>query len=136
MLTEMIRVGATTTVLLLLRPWRGSRLRAPTGRPARHHHIPDPFDALRVQIRLRRVADEIGRLHRDTSVFARAARLEASALAYDDLLGRACRLAGLPETTDPVPAAGHHATPIPRRLAGRDLRAHRELLLAEHGWSW
>ncbi|GLY17624.1 hypothetical protein LWF15_09390 [Kineosporia rhizophila] len=96
---------------------------------------PDPFEALRLQLRLHALADEINRLHWDESIFARAARLEASAAAYDALLGRACRLAGVPETGESTCPTGF-ATPPPQRLAGRDLRARRELLLAERGWSW
>ena len=37
---------------------------------------PDPFEALRIQLRLHALADEINRLHHDESIFARAARLE------------------------------------------------------------
>ncbi|GAA3622338.1 hypothetical protein GCM10022223_44080 [Kineosporia mesophila] len=126
MITELILVGAATA-LRALTPWRR---RSDLG-----CLNTDPFEALRVQMRLQALADEIRRLHHDESVFARAARLEASARAYDDLLGCACRLAGVSETQETTAVKGF-ATPTPARLAGRDRRARRELLLAERGWSW
>lgn len=137
MITSLILVGLATT-LLVLRPWRRpgvlKELVSPFLRPE-PAPAPDPFEALRIQTRLHVLAEEISRLHWDESIFARAARLEASAAAYDDLLGRACCLAGVPEEVVATPVTGY-ATPPPRRLAGRDLRAHRELQLAERGWSW
>ncbi|GLY31403.1 hypothetical protein [Kineosporia sp. NBRC 101731] len=129
MITELILVG-TATALRALKPWRR---RSDPGNLS--SLSTDPFEALRVQMRLQALADEIRRLHRDESVFARAARLEASTRAYDDLLGRACHLAGVSETAE-ITAVPGFATPTPVRLAGRDLRARRELLLAERGWSW
>lgn len=136
MIIELLLLGGATT-LLVLRPWRHRGVLRDLASPfarAEPEAKPDPFEALRVQMRLHALADEINRLHHDESIFARAARLEASAAAYDDLLGRACCLAGVPET--PVCPAPAYATPPPRRLAGRDLRAQRELLLAERGWNW
>ena len=139
MITVLILAGLAMalTALVAIRPWRREVLRglaAPFAAvpPAPE---PDPFEALRLQLRLHALADEINRLHWDESIFARAARLEASAAAYDDLLGSACRLAGVPETGESACHTGF-ATPPPQRLAGRDLRARRELLLAERGWSW
>ncbi len=137
MIPELILAAVATTVVVL-RPWRrpdvlkdlASPFATPVGEPE-----PDPFEALRIQLRLHALADEINRLHHDESIFARAARLEASAAAYDDLLGKACCLAGVPENVETTAVCGY-ATPTPRRLAGRDLRARRELLLAERGWSW
>ena len=67
-----------------------SRLPSP-----RRKQPPDPFEALRVQTRLGAVADEIRALHYDDSAYARAARLEARAAAYDALLREACELAGV-----------------------------------------
>ncbi|GAB3240396.1 hypothetical protein [Kineosporia babensis] len=135
MLTELLLAGAATTVAVL-RPWRDPALLKDALFPgARRPAEPDPFEALRLQLRLHALADEINRLHYDETIFARAARLEASAAAYDDLLGSACRLAGVPETSEAAPVCGY-ATPTPKRLAGRELRAHRELQLAERGWSW
>jgi len=134
MFAELLRMGATRAGLLLRgRSGAAAEPTHPSAKPP--SAAPDPFEALRVQIRLRAVAEEIRRLHTDTSIFARAARLEASAAAYDDLLGNACRMAGLGETSCQQTRVGY-ATPVPRRLAGRDLRARREFLLAERGWSW
>jgi hypothetical protein len=125
MITALVLTG-TATSMLLVRLWV-------------HRHepppAPDPFEALRLQIRLHALADEINQLHHDESIFARAARLEARADAYDALLGKACCLAGVSEAAE-TPRKASYATPTPVRLAGRDLRARRELLLAERGWSW
>ncbi|MDP9827799.1 hypothetical protein [Kineosporia succinea] len=115
-----------TELLRALSPWR--RAEPPASSP-------DPFEALRLQMRLAVLADEMARLHHDETIFARAARLEARAAAYDALLGKACCLAGVAEPAPECAPVGH-ATPPPVRLAGRDLRARRELLLAERGWSW
>jgi hypothetical protein len=125
MITALVLAG-TAICMLLVRLWVHHQEPPPA---------PDPFEALRLQIRLHALADEISQLHHDESIFARAARLEARADAYDALLGKACCLAGVPEAVATV-APKTYATPTPVRLAGRDLRAQRELLLAERGWSW
>ncbi len=125
MITALVLAG-TAIAMVLVRLWVHHQEPPPP---------PDPFEALRVQMRLHALADEINQLHYDESIFARAARLEARAAAYDALLGKACCLAGVSETAEPPRKPGY-ATPTPVRLAGRDLRARRELLLAERGWSW
>jgi hypothetical protein len=82
---------------------------------------PDPFEVLHVQLRLHAVAEEIGELEIDETVFARAARMEARVAAYDALLKNACELAGVDDLD---------------QVTGRDGRMQRELQLTERGWSW
>jgi hypothetical protein len=82
---------------------------------------PDPFEVLHVQLRLHAVAEEIGELEIDETVFARAARMEARMAAYDALLRNACELAGVDDLD---------------QVTGRDGRMQRELQLTERGWSW
>ena len=84
--------------------------------------VPDPFEVLRLQTRLGVVADQVRALESDAHVYAKAHRLQATRAAYDDLLGEACRLAGV----QPVPEA--------RRSEGERLR--EEVELASRGWSW
>jgi len=141
MIIALFLAGAAATLLVLRlvrRPARVTTVLQNLASPflvAEPPPEPDPFEALRIQVRLHVLADEISQLHHDESIFARAARLEAYAAAYDALLDKACCLAGVPEAAEPEPVATY-ATPTPVRLAGRDLRARRELLLAERGWSW
>jgi hypothetical protein len=82
----------------------------------------DPFEVLRLQMRLAELARQLQALEDDTAVYAKAHRLAATRAAYDDLLDEACRLAGV----DP--------TPMPPRGAAR--RWEEELALAERGWTW
>lgn len=90
----------------------------------RHRHpvTYDPFDALWVQDRLGKVANHVRALERDQHCYARAERIIASQLAYDQLLGEACALAGV-ELEDWAP--GDPAE-----------RFRREVELASRGWSW
>ena len=83
---------------------------------------PDPFDALRLQIRLGVLAGEIRELEAGSRVFAKAHRLTAARAAYDDLLGEACELAGVPLT--------------PEEERGDALRWYEERELSARGWSW
>lgn len=109
-----VRLGAATT-----------RLTAPVrDRVARHRRPPvaDPFEVLRLQLRLGAVADQVRALEADAHVYAKAHRLRATRAAYDDLLTEACLLAGV----QPVPEA--------RRSEGERLR--EEVELASRGWSW
>lgn len=77
---------------------------------------PDPFETYRVQARLGVLAAEIRWLEGDEAqVYAKAHRLRASRCAYADLLGDACRLAGVPPLGDPD---------------------EREVALAARGWTW
>jgi hypothetical protein len=82
----------------------------------------DPFEVLRLQTRLGVVADQVRALEADAQVYAKAHRLAATRAAYDDLLGEACRMAGI----QPVPEA--------RRSEGERLR--EEVELAARGWNW
>ena len=84
--------------------------------------VPDPFVALRVQSRLGIVAQHVQRLEADKRAMARAERIVATQLAYDDLLQEACRLAGVD-----VPP---HARGDPAE------RFREEVELAGRGWAW
>ncbi len=90
----------------------------------RHEHPPvyDPFTTLHVQSRLGVVADHMRALELDPHTFARAERLIASGLAYDQLLAEACKLAGV-EVED-------HA------LGDGAERFREEVELAARGWAW
>jgi hypothetical protein len=82
----------------------------------------DPFEVLRLQVRLGVLADQVRALEADAQVYAKAHRLQATRAAYDDLLSEACLMAGV----TPVPEA--------RRSEGERLR--EEVELASRGWSW
>jgi hypothetical protein len=82
----------------------------------------DPFEVLRLQTRLGVVADQVRALEADSDVYAKAHRLQATRAAYDDLLGEACRMAGV------------QLVPETRRSEGERLR--EEVELASRGWSW
>lgn len=82
----------------------------------------NPFDALWVQDRLTKVADHVRRLELDTRGYARAERIIASQLAYDQLLAKACDLAGVEVEESPL---GDPAE-----------RFREEVELTSRGWSW
>ena len=82
----------------------------------------DPFMTLRVQERLTVVADHVRSLELDPHTFARAERIIASQLAYDQLLAEACKLAGVEVE---VVAKGDPAE-----------RFREEVELASRGWAW
>jgi len=82
----------------------------------------DPFVTLRVQQRLGAVANHVRRLEADDRTFARAERIIASQLAYDQLLAEACDLAGV----EVRPAAKGDAKE----------RFREEVELAARGWTW
>ena len=110
------RVRANALVTWAVRPVR---------RAVERHRPPipvDPFEVLRLQTRLGVVADQVRALEADAQVYAKAHRLAATRAAYDDLLGEACRMAGI----QPVPEA--------RRSEGERLR--EEVELAARGWNW
>ena len=90
----------------------------------RHEHQPttDPFATLRVQERLGAVAHHVLQLEEDTRGFARAERIIASQLAYDQLLAEACQLAGV--------EVEQHAKGDPAE------RFREEVELASRGWTW
>jgi hypothetical protein len=82
----------------------------------------DPFDALRVQIRLAVVADHVRSLELEPRTFALAERLIASQLAYDQLLAEACGLAGVEV--------------LLRAKGDPQERFREEVELTSRGWSW
>jgi aminoglycoside phosphotransferase len=90
----------------------------------RHEHPPvyDPFQTLHLQTRLSTVANHMRDLELDPHTFARAERLIASQLAYDQLLAEACRLAGVEVEEHPK---GDGAE-----------RFREEVELASRGWAW
>lgn len=107
------------------RRWRSriaSRLERTAGRLRHGTHQPDPFDVLRIQVRLGALADELRVLEADRRVYAKAHRLRATKAAYDDLLGEACLLAGVPLQRDGRPREQE--------------RLREEVELASRGWSW
>ncbi|MEO6880194.1 MAG: hypothetical protein ABI181_04480 [Mycobacteriaceae bacterium] len=83
---------------------------------------PDPFVALRLQTRLGVVAANAQRLENDPAAFARAQRLIAMMLAYDQLLEEACVLAGVEAAT--------------LQPNNPDERFRKEVELTARGWSW
>lgn len=98
--------------------WRASR------RPPAE---PDPFAALRLQLRLADLAAQVHALETDTRIWARARRLEAVQTAYDGLLDEACLLAGV--TPQHVRRGTSTRLTEPERL-------DEELALLQAGWSW
>lgn len=104
--------------------WAFPRLRRrPTSPPP-----PDPFEVLRVQMRLAALADEVRALERSADVYARVHHLRATEAAYDALLDEACRLAGVPRAPGP--------TRLSTVAQDRDERFREEVELASRGWSW
>jgi hypothetical protein len=89
---------------------------------------PDPFEVLRVQMRLAVLADEVRALERSEDVYARMHHLRATEAAYDAMLIRACHLAGVPASE-----ALDERTTVPQSQQDR-FRA--EVELAARGWSW
>jgi hypothetical protein len=106
------------------RLWLAVRLEQLAAHLRRSHRAPppDPFDTLWVQDRLGVVARHVQSLEADKRAMARAERIIASQLAYDDLLEAACRLAGVD-----VPP---HARGDPAE------RFREEVELAGRGWAW
>ena len=84
--------------------------------------VPDPFLALRVQTRLGKVAELARTIEDEPRSMARAERLIATQLAYDDLLAEACQLAGV--------QLSNRAKGDPQE------RFRKEVELAERGWTW
>ncbi len=102
--------------------WALSRLRRRPPPP------PDPFEVLRVQMRLATLAAEVRALERSTDVYARAHHVRATEAAYDAMLYEACRLAGVP--TQPQPGR------LSTIAQDHDERFREEVELASRGWSW
>jgi len=89
---------------------------------------PDPFEVLRVQMRLAVLADEVRALERSADVYARVHHLRATEAAYDAMLMEACRLAGVPTLRPPD---------RPSTMAqDKHERFREEVELASRGWSW
>lgn len=82
----------------------------------------DPFDALQVQTRLGIVAEHLRRLEEDRHAWARAERIIASQLAYDQLLAEACTMAGVDV--------------LPRAKGDPWERLREEVELSARGWTW
>jgi hypothetical protein len=130
MLLVLPAVVFATFAALLPRPgppprWRlrlAELLERVAGRLRRRAVAPDPFEVLRLQMRLGVLADQVRALEQNTYVYAKAHRLYATRAAYDDLLEEACRLAGV--RLDP---AGHRSEAE---------RMREEVELAARGWSW
>jgi hypothetical protein len=112
------RVGPPPRWQVRLREAGRKALRRRRGEPP----VTDPFVVLRLQHRLGVLADQVRALEADAQVYAKAHRLQATRAAYDDLLGEACRLAGIQQ----VPEA--------RRSEGERLR--EEVELTSRGWNW
>jgi hypothetical protein len=89
---------------------------------------PDPFEVLRVQMRLAALAEEVRALERSSDVYARGHHIKATEAAYDAMLFEACRLAGVPTGSQP----GRLST----IAQDRDERFREEVELASRGWSW
>ncbi|GAA2721289.1 hypothetical protein [Cellulomonas aerilata] len=89
---------------------------------------PDPFEVLRVQMRLAVLADEVRALERSDDVYARMHHLRATEAAYDAMLIRACHLAGVPTSHGP-----DERTTVPQ---SQEERFRAEVELAARGWSW
>ena len=89
---------------------------------------PDPFEVLRVQMRLAALAEEVRALERSSDVYARVHHIRATEAAYDAMLVEACRLAGVPTQS----GNGRPST-VPQH---RDERFREEVELASRGWSW
>lgn len=133
MLWVLLVLGLGAAVMLL----RGPRSGSPPGwRAALARHLEhvarrlrrekpppnDPFETLWLQERLTAVADHVRRLELDPRTFARAERIIASQLAYDQLLAEACQRAGVEIPT--------HALGDPAE------RFREEVELASRGWAW
>jgi hypothetical protein len=87
---------------------------------------PDPFEVLRVQLRLGVLAEEVRSLECSGDVYARGHHLKATQAAYDALLTEACILAGISTSPSARPT-------IPQ---GEQERFREEVELASRGWSW
>lgn len=104
------------------RPALARLLERLAGRLRRAEARPDPFEALRLQVRLGVLAGELRALEGDVQVYAKWHRLRATRAAYDDLLEEACRLAGVP--VDPQASRSERE------------RLRVEVELTSRGWSW
>jgi hypothetical protein len=101
--------------------WLLPRLRRPAPPP-------DPFEVLRVQMRLAVLAEEVRALERSHDVYARGHHLAATEAAYDAMLIEACRLAGVP-----IPGQAGRVSTL---VQDEGERFREEVELAARGWSW
>lgn len=86
----------------------------------------DPFEVLRVQLRLGALAEEVRALERNGNLYARGHHLKATQAAYDALLIEACLLAGIATAPDARSTIPHDDFE----------RFREEVELASRGWSW
>ena len=136
-------LGTLAAVLLAATFVLGSRKKSPPGSRARPTgarpggwrpfggeptHELDPFEVLRVQLRLGALADEVRALERNGNLYARGHHLRATQAAYDALLIEACVLAGI--STSPDSRARQTIS------QGEQERFREEVELASRGWSW
>ncbi|MEV7974259.1 hypothetical protein [Cellulomonas sp. NPDC089187] len=112
----VVLIPATVTGAVLVLRQRRQRARTALAR------FPDPFDALLVQTRLGIVAQHLRRLEDDPHAWARAERIIAGQMAYDQLLAEACRLAGVEV--------------LPRAKGDPWERLREEVELTARGWTW
>ncbi len=102
----------------------GRRPRRPQpASPIGAYPVADPFETLRVQLRLSALQTESRHLRVNADRFSRAVKVRAVSIAYDDLLAEAMTLAEVPV----------------QRQHGEDRRVGRlreETELAERGWIW
>ena len=89
---------------------------------------PDPFEVLRLQLRLGLLADEVRAIEGSPTTYGRMHHWMATQAAYDALLVEACALAGITTATTP----GSRTT-VPQGAAER---FREEVELASRGWSW
>ena len=89
---------------------------------------PDPFEVLRIQLRLGLLADQVRAIEGSRTTYGRMHHWMATQAAYDALLVEACALAGI--TTATAPGSG---TTVPQGAAER---FREEVELASRGWSW
>lgn len=94
---------------------------------------PDPFEVLRLQVRLTALAEEIRRIEGDKTSLARAHHLRACQHAYDSLLEQACSLVGGSIASD---VGSHAIDSMSLALFDDEMRMHHELELCSRGWSW
>lgn len=145
-LMRWVLLGLLTAALLVAAVVRRSREKEPPRRRARRRtarfgvvgrnaasstsetEAPelDPFEVLRVQLRLGALAEEVRALERNGNLYARGHHLKATQAAYDALLIEACVLAGI------ATAPGSRSTLPQDELE----RFREEVELASRGWSW
>ena len=110
------------------RPDTGQTTSRPDTGQARGSSEPDPFEVLRLQLRLGVLADEVRSIELSATTYGRMHHWMATQAAYDALLVEACALAGIATAIAP----GSRTT-VPQGAAER---FREEVELAARGWSW